>query len=101
MTNSAFRRVPNALALAAVMLVAATLLVACGDRGLQASSGGQNGPGGIRKCSHHRCPVPSLVFREAEVDAAVAGVEPAGGDGFGAGEEVDAFGAVGVGVAEQ
>ncbi|MBP6877786.1 MAG: peptidylprolyl isomerase [Phenylobacterium sp.] len=33
MTNSAFRRVPNALALAAVMLVAATLLVACGDRG--------------------------------------------------------------------
>ena len=32
MTNSAFRRVPNALALAAVMLVAATLLVACGDR---------------------------------------------------------------------
>ena len=33
MTNSAFRRVPNALALAAVLLVAATLLVACGDRG--------------------------------------------------------------------
>jgi peptidyl-prolyl cis-trans isomerase C len=33
MTNSAFRRVPNALALAAVLLIAATLLVACGDRG--------------------------------------------------------------------
>ncbi|KQW70609.1 peptidylprolyl isomerase [Phenylobacterium sp. Root77] len=33
MTNSAFRRVPNALARAAVLLAAATLLVACGDRG--------------------------------------------------------------------
>jgi peptidyl-prolyl cis-trans isomerase C len=33
MTNSAFRRVPNALALVAVMLVASLLLVACGDRG--------------------------------------------------------------------
>jgi hypothetical protein len=31
----------------------------------------------------------------------VAGVEPAGGGGFGSGEEVHAFGAVGVGVAEQ
>ncbi|WP_312166954.1 peptidyl-prolyl cis-trans isomerase [Phenylobacterium sp.] len=33
MTNSAFRRVPNALALVAVMLAAGLLLVACGDRG--------------------------------------------------------------------
>lgn len=32
MTNSAFRRVPNALALVAVMLIAGLLLVACGDR---------------------------------------------------------------------
>jgi hypothetical protein len=38
---------------------------------------------------------------DAEFDDAVAGVEPAGGDCFGSGEEVHAFGAVGVGVAEQ
>jgi len=38
---------------------------------------------------------------DAEFDDAVAGVEPAGGGGFGSGEEVHAFGAVGVGVAEQ
>ena len=42
-----------------------------------------------------------LVLREAEFDAAVAGVEPAAGDGLAAGEEVHAFGAVGVAVAEQ
>jgi hypothetical protein len=45
--------------------------------------------------------VSLLVLWEAEFDDAVAGVEPAGGDGFGSGEEVHAFGAVGVGVAEQ
>ena len=33
MTNSVFRRVPNALALATVMMVAALALAACGDRG--------------------------------------------------------------------
>lgn len=33
MTNSNFRRVPNALTLLTVMLVAAVMLVACGDRG--------------------------------------------------------------------
>jgi hypothetical protein len=42
-----------------------------------------------------------FVLGEAEVEAAVAGVEPAAGDGFAAGEEVHAFGAVGVAVAEQ
>src|SRR5258705_5600832 len=42
-----------------------------------------------------------LVLWDAEFDDAVAGVEPAGGGGFGSGEEVHAFGAVGVGVAEQ
>ena len=45
--------------------------------------------------------VSLLVLWDAEFDDAVAGVEPAGGDGFGSGEEVHAFGAVGVGVAEQ
>ena len=33
MTNSTFRRVPNALALTALMLMAGVMLVACGDRG--------------------------------------------------------------------
>lgn len=33
MTNSTFRRVPNALALMAVMLMAGSMLAACGDRG--------------------------------------------------------------------
>lgn len=33
MTNSTFRRVPNALVLMAVMLMAGSMLVACGDRG--------------------------------------------------------------------
>src|SRR4030088_1332284 len=42
-----------------------------------------------------------LVLREAEFDAAVAGVEPATGDGLAAGEEVRAVHAVGVGVPEQ
>ena len=41
------------------------------------------------------------IHREAEVDAAVARVEPAGRDGLAAGVEVDAFGAVHVRVAEQ
>jgi hypothetical protein len=45
--------------------------------------------------------VSLLVLWVAEFEDAVAGVEPAGGDGFGSGEEVHAFGAVGVGVAEQ
>lgn len=44
---------------------------------------------------------PLGVLWEAEVQAAVARVEPAGGDNLAAGEEVDALGAVGVGVAEE
>src|SRR4051812_45859168 len=43
----------------------------------------------------------SGVRGEAQVDAAVARVEPARGDGLAAGEEVDAVGAVGVAVAEE
>src|SRR6476469_31517 len=43
----------------------------------------------------------SVVLREAEVEPAVAGVEPAGGDDLAAGVEVEALGAVGVGVAEE
>ncbi|MGY4651321.1 hypothetical protein ACVWWN_005117 [Mycobacterium sp. URHB0021] len=42
--------------------------------------------------------VSLVVLWEAEFDYAVAGVGPAGGDGFGSGEEVHAFGAVGRGV---
>ena len=42
-----------------------------------------------------------LVLREAEVEAAVARVEPALGHGLGPGEEVDALHTVGVAVAEQ
>ena len=42
-----------------------------------------------------------LFWGKPRFDAAVAGVEPAAGDGFAAGEEVHAFGAVGVGIAEQ
>lgn len=42
-----------------------------------------------------------VVLGESEVEAAVAGVEPAGGDDLATGEEVDAFGAVCVGVAEK
>src|SRR6476619_4433654 len=42
-----------------------------------------------------------FVLGEAEFDAAVAGVEPAAGDGFAAGEELDSVLAVGVGVAEE
>src|SRR5262245_46896264 len=38
---------------------------------------------------------------EAQGDAAVGRVEPAGGDDLASGEEVDALAAVGVGVAEQ
>ena len=48
-----------------------------------------------------RCLPDSAVLREAEVDATVARVEPAGGDHLAAGEEVHTLGAVGVGVAEQ
>src|SRR6476620_6671310 len=47
------------------------------------------------------CRLASLVLWEAEVEAAVAGVEPAGGDDLVAGVEAETFGAVGVGVAEQ
>src|SRR6267378_7841265 len=42
-----------------------------------------------------------LVLREAEFDAAVAGIQPAAGDGLAASEEVDAIHAVCVRVAEQ
>src|SRR5664279_482843 len=42
-----------------------------------------------------------LVLREAQVQSAVAGVEPAGGDDLVAGVEVEALGAVGVGVPEK
>ena len=49
-----------------------------------------------------RRPVRYLfVLREAQVEAAVAGVEPAGGDDLVAGVEAEALGAVRVGVAEQ
>jgi hypothetical protein len=48
-----------------------------------------------------RGPVRLVVLGEAEVESAVAGIQPAGGDDFSAGIEVDAFAAVGVGVAEQ
>src|SRR6476620_8140844 len=47
------------------------------------------------------CRLASFVLWEAEVEAAVAGVEPAGGDDLVAGVEVEAFGAVRVGVAEE
>src|SRR3954452_18138281 len=43
----------------------------------------------------------SVVLREAEIDAAVARVEPAGGHELAAGEEVPTLGAVRVGVPEQ
>jgi hypothetical protein len=59
----------------------------------------------------HRRPRPMLVdslhrdslfvLGEAEFDAAVAGVEPAAGDGLAAGEELRTVHAVGVGIAEQ
>jgi hypothetical protein len=42
-----------------------------------------------------------LVLREAQFDTAVAGVEPAAGDGLAAGEEVHTLFAMGVEVAEQ
>ena len=45
--------------------------------------------------------VSPLVLWDAEVDDGVAGVEPADGGGFGSGEEMHAFGAIGVCVAEQ
>ena len=48
-------------------------------------------------CPLFGCP---LVLGEAEVDAAVAGIEPAGGDGLFAGEELEALQAVGLGAAE-
>jgi hypothetical protein len=43
----------------------------------------------------------SGVLREAQVEPAMAGIEPAGGDHLGAGEEVDALRTVRVGVPEQ
>ena len=49
---------------------------------------------------HRHRPGCSVVLGEAEVEAAVAGVEPARGDDLAAGEEVDALDAVRVGVAE-
>lgn len=46
-------------------------------------------------------PAPLLVLGEPQVEATVARVEPAARHDFPAGEEVHAFGAVGVGVTEQ
>ena len=54
----------------------------------------------VRRGTSAQRSLASDVLREAEFDAAVAGVEPAAGDGLRAGEEVHAFGAVGA-VAEQ
>src|SRR6185437_4253950 len=67
--------------------------------GLSLSSAGRLGRGGRRDAARRFGVL--AVLGEAEVDTAVAGVQPAGGDGFGAGVKMHTFHAVSVAVAEQ